>query len=802
MFMPIAPENQKLQRALALHRAGRLTEAAKLYRQISRRDPDNLHALHYLGMVEAAAGNVVEAKSLMARSLSAARPDIVFIENYATLLCRTGDVQSAIQICRRGLEINHASVPLLLNFAISLSRLGRLPEALAQFDALLLLDKDNAAILNERGGVLLALKQFETALASFDRAVMLAPAMVEAHINRGTACRELRRYDEALAAYDKALSLRPDAAIAWLGRGTVISTLKRYGQALGAYDKAIGFAPDLADAWLGRANAHFACKSYDLASADYEKAIALNPQLADAWLGRGNIDFAVKHYDDALSSYGKALEVNPDFAEAWLGRGNVLSGLKRFDEAVAAYDSANRLKPCLAGIESARLYAKKQLCDWRNSDAECAHLLSSFREGNLAAYPFEFLSLSSSSAEQLQCAARWIAKEYPASATPLWQGERYDRERIHVAYVSADFNPHPVSYLVAGMFEHHDQSHFELTGISLAPADSSEIGKRVEGAFERFIDASMQSDDEVAHLIKRLQVDVLVDLNGFTGGGRTGIFARRSAPIQINYLGYPGTSGADYMDYIIADRIVIPEDRRDCYSEKVIYLPDCYLVNDAAASISDRVVSRGNMGLPPAGFVFCCFNNNFKITPQVFSSWMRILGKVEGSVLWLAEVGPEVARNLRMEAAARGVDPARLVFAERLPLLADHLARLRLADLFLDTLPYNAHATACHALWAGVPVLTCRGETFAGRVAASLLLAVNLPELITDTPETYESLAVELTLDLSKLAEIRRRLASNRLICPLFDTRRFTRHTEAAYRAVYERHLAGLGPDHVQVSRL
>jgi protein O-GlcNAc transferase len=306
----------------------------------------------------------------------------------------------------------------------------------------------------------------------------------------------------------------------------------------------------------------------------------------------------------------------------------------------------------------------------------------------------------------------------------------------------------------------------------------------------------------VARLIRGLQIDVLVDLNGFTGGGRTGIFARRCAPIQINYLGYPGTSGADYMDYIIADQIVIPQDRRDCYSEKVIYLPDCYLVNDSAAPISDRVVTRRDRGLPASGFVFCCFNNNFKITPQVFNSWMRVLGMVEGSVLWLAAVGPEVARNLRMEAVARGVNPARVVFAERLPLLADHLARLRLADLFLDTLPYNAHATACHALWAGVPVLTRRGETFAGRVAASLLQAMDLPELITDTPQGYESLAVELALDPSRLAEFRRRLAGNRLVRPLFDTERFARHIEAAYRAACERHFAGLPPDHLQVSRL
>jgi protein O-GlcNAc transferase len=799
--MPTAREDQKLQRAMALHQAGRLAEAAKLYRQISNKDPHNLHALHYLGIIEAAAGNLARAKALLARSLSATPPNVMFIENYATILCKAGDFQAAIQVCRRGLEINPASMPLLFNSAISLFRLNRLQESLAQFDRLALLETNNAAVFNERGGVLTALKRYEDALASFERALALDPGMTEAHINKGSVYREMERYDEALAAYDRALSLSPDAAVAWLGRGTVASTLKRYDDALLAYGKAIGLAPELAEAWLGRGNAYFAQMSHTEASAAYDQAIALKPELADAWLGRGNILFAGRSYEDALLAYGNALAVNPDFAEAWLGRGNVLCGLKRFDEAVSAYDRANQSQPCLPGLESARLHAKQRLCDWSNCDAECAQVLSSFRNGALAAYPFEFLSIPSSSEDQLQCARRWITREFPASVTPMWRGERYDHDRIHVAYVSADFNPHPVAFLVAGMFEHHDRSRFEITGISLGSADNSEIRKRIEGSVERFVDASMQSDDDVAELIRSLQIDVLVDLNGFTGGGRTGIFARRPAPIQMNYLGYPGTSGADYMDYILADRIVIPEDQRGCYSEKVIYLPDCYLVNDAGLRISDRVIAREDLGLPSTGFVFCCFNNNFKITPHVFGSWMRILGRVEGSVLWLAAVGPEVARNLRREAAARGVDPTRVIFAERLPALSDHLARLRSADLFLDTLPYNAHATASHALWAGVPVLTCRGETFAGRVAASLLQAIGLPELTTNMPEAYEDLAIELAENRSRLMQIRCRLADNRLTSPLFDTRLFTRHIEAAYAAAHERHLAGLPPDHLQVSR-
>ncbi len=792
-------ENQKLKRALALHQAGRLTQAAKIYRQISSKNPDDVHALHYLGMIEAASGNIAEARALMARSLSGTPPNVRFIENYATLLTQAGAFTQALEVCRQGLAISGASLPLLLGSAIALFKLGRLTEALAQFDRLLLLHKDHAEAFNERGGVLLAMKQHEAALGSFERALTLAPAMVEAHINRGTACRELERHEDALAAYDRTLALQPDVAVAWLGRGAALSALKQYDEALSAFDKAIGLAPNLAEAWLARGNAHFARRSHAAASTDYDQALALDSGLADAWLGRGNVLFAFRHYDEALRSYEKACAAMPEYAEAWLGRGNVLSGLKRFAAAASAYDQAKRLKPALPGVQSALHHAKRQICDWSDYEGEYARVLASVRNGELAAYPFEFLNLPSSSADQLLCARAWVAKEFPAAPAPAWHGRRHNHGRIHVAYVSADFNPHPVAYLIAGMFEHHDKARFETTGISIGAAGSSDIRTRIEASLERFIDARALSDVQIADTIRQLEVDILVDLNGFTGDGRTGIFAQRAAPIQINYLGYPGTSGADFMDYIIADRTVIPEDKRGCYSEEVIYLPDCYLVNDDSLPISETVPSRADLCLPQEGFVFCCFNNHFKITPDVFGSWMRILAAVEGSVLWLAEGGADASRNLRAEATARGIDSARLIFAERVPALPDHLARLRAADLFLDTLPYNAHATASHALWAGVPVLTRLGETFAGRVGASLLRAVGMPELVTEAPEAYECAAIAIAKSPEKQAETRDRLARNRLSRPLFDTKLLVTQLESAFARVHERHLAGLPTDHVQL---
>lgn len=369
-----------------------------------------------------------------------------------------------------------------------------------------------------------------------------------------------------------------------------------------------------------------------------------------------------------------------------------------------------------------------------------------------------------------------------------------------MAYVSADFREHAVAYLIAGLFERHDRSRFEITAVSIGPDDKSAMRNRIQAAAEYFVDAWRTHEKDIAALVRQREIDVVVDLNGYTEYNRIGIFSRRPAPIQVNYLGYPGTLGAECMDYIMADRILIPEDRSEFYLEKLAALPDSYQMNDDKRVISDRVFTRAELGLPETGFVFCCFNNSHKITPQMFDCWMRILKQVDSSVLWFLETNATIAGNLKKEAVARGVDARRLVFAKRMP-LHDHLARHRLADLFLDTLPYNAHTTASDALWAGLPVITCMGQSFAGRVAASLLNAIPLPELITTTLEAYEALAVAVATRHDELEDIKGKLAHRRLTAPLFDTEKTARHIEAAYVAMVARHQAGLAPGHIDVPR-
>jgi predicted O-linked N-acetylglucosamine transferase (SPINDLY family) len=490
--------------------------------------------------------------------------------------------------------------------------------------------------------------------------------------------------------------------------------------------------------------------------------------------------------------------MKPHLAEAWLGRGNVFFyDLKRYDEAFAAYDRAVSLKPRLRSAEAARLHTKMHLCRWEKLEEEITHLTTSVRSG--ICDPFTLLSLSDSFDDHLCCAQAWVASRYPKASKSIWPGTIYKHSKIRVGYVSADFNRHPIAHLTAELFELHDKTRFELSAYSIGPDDKSDIRQRLINSFDNFVACENRSDAEVAHAIADAEIDILIDLNGFTKGARTNIFAYRPAPIQVNYLGYPGTMQASYIDYIIGDKTIFSFSDGAAYSEKLVSLPHCFQPNDRKRLIADAAFKRQDFELPADRIVFCCFNRSYKILPEMFGCWMRILKGVEGSVLWLSAENETAIANLKKEAQVRGVDPTRLVFARRMEQLPEHLARHRLADLFLDTLPYNAHTTASDALWTGLPVLTKLGNTFAGRVAASLLDAIGLPDLITHSREEYEALAIELALNREKLQAIREKLERNRLTTPLFDTALYTKHLEAAYKAMYQRHQTGLPPDHIDV---
>jgi protein O-GlcNAc transferase len=510
----------------------------------------------------------------------------------------------------------------------------------------------------------------------------------------------------------------------------------------------------------------------------------VQPDYADAFNNRGNILVVLKQLEEALASYERALAVRPDFAEAFNNRGNTFKELKRLEEALASYERAIVLKPdhkyALGGLADCTI----RLCDWTR-DRLSGEVRQRVSEHKSIIAPFTLLGYSDDESLQLLCAKNFIQDQIGVSQKPLWRGTVWRNEKIKVAYVSADFRHHPMAYLMVELFELHDRSRFEVIGVSFGFDDRSEIRARLVAGFDQFVDVRTKSDAEVARLLNGLRVDIAIDLMGHTSDSRPQIFAFRPTPIQVNYLGFPGTTGADFIDYIIADQIVLPFDRQPYYTEKIVHLPDCFQVNDRERRITTRTPTRQEVGLPVDGFVFCCFNNNWKITPTMFDVWMRLLQAVEGSVLWLGSANKDAEMNLCNEARTRGVDPNRLIFAGRTDRLEDHLARHRVADLFLDTLPYNAHTTASDALWAGLPVVTCEGRAYPGRVASSLLHAIGLPELVTSNLADYEALALKLVREPALLAEMKARLARNRDTHPLFDTDRFRRNIEAAYMQMW-----------------
>lgn len=559
--------------------------------------------------------------------------------------------------------------------------------------------------------------------------------------------------------------------------GAISAALGRLEEAIALYDRAVLLAPDYYEAHNNRGNALKDAGRTTDALAAYDAAIHLNPMLAEAHVNRGILCRIAGRIDDAVASYQHAIRLNPTTALAHENLGNALLDLGRMDDAVTSYETAIGLLAHDRVAQSRILHRLAHMCRW-SAVTETANEALAVADG-AALPPFHLLPVTDDPARQLQCAKGWSEALYghglsaPAStAAP--------HEQIRLGYFSSDFHNHATMNLIGRMLELHDRARFEVHAFSFGATTHEGVRQRLLGSVDHYHDVSSLTDDAIAAHARTLGIDIAIDLKGHTANARPGIFACRAAPHQVSYLGYPGTMGAPFIDHIIADRIVIPEDQRTHYSEKVLYLPHCYQVNDDQRPISDGALTRADMGLPEQGFIFCSFNDNYKIAPDIFDIWMCLLAKVDGSVLWLLAANPWAPVHLRREAARRGIDPARLVFAEKMP-MADHLARHRCANLFLDTFKVNAHTTASDALWAGLPLITLPGRSFAARVAASLLHAIGLPELIAETAADYEALALTLATDPARLADIRQRLAANRLTSPLFDTDRFTRDIEAIY---------------------
>jgi protein O-GlcNAc transferase len=808
-----------IEQGKALHQIGRIAEAEAVYRSVLVRDPRQFDALHLLGLILYQRGHLGEAHDLLSQAVKLRPRSPQALTIFMAALLAMGRLEEALTACDRLIAIDGRSLDALYNRAVVLSRLRRFDDALIAFGKVLARDGGSIDALFERGNALAALSRFDEAVSAYDAVLGKVPAHIGALTNRGNALMKLGRHAEALACYDQLLAVRPDDANALSNRGIVLRLLGRYEEAIVSCERALRIDPNSVAAWITRGNALAKLARYEDALASFERAAASDPRDVEALNNRGfaltqlrrfaealatfdralAIDpanlgvldnrgaalLAMNRFEDALAEFERALALKPDDAETLYHRGHALANLARYEEAVTAWERVLAIDSRHPHALGALAFYRLKLCDWHEAGEFELKLKRALDDERAVVEPFTLLAYSFTPAEHLQYTRRFVRHKLPAIAQLPQVQEPRDREKIRLAYLSADFRNHATAWLAAELFELHDRSRFEVLGVSYGVDDGSETRRRLIGAFDQFHDVALRSDREVAELLLGLGVDIAVDLKGHTQNGRPAILAYRPAPVQVSYLGYPATMGVEFIDYVLADRIILPANHAEFYAEKIVHLPDCYQPNDSKRRIGAEVPTRASVGLPESGFVFCSFNNSYKFTPRFFDIWMRLLRQVEGSVLWLLATSEAAMHNLRNEARAQGVDPSRLVFAPKVD-VSRHLPRHRLADLFLDNLPVNAHTAASDALWVGLPVLTCMGENFVGRVAASLLNAVGLPELVTRSLDEYEDLALKLASDPVLIASVRQKLDGNRKRYPLFNTDRLRRHIESAYMTMWD----------------
>jgi protein O-GlcNAc transferase len=792
------PPQALLMQAVALHQQGQLDQAKALYEQVLTKQPKNFDALHMQGVIAIQSKNYQQAASLIRKAISIDSKNAVAYINYATALQQLNLLDDALASHERAITLKPDYAEAHYSRGGVLMSLGYLKEALASYELAIKLMSDYVDAYNNHGAVLHELKRYDEAVASYERVIALKPGYAEAHYNRGNALQALKRFSDAVESYCHAIALKPDYAEAYNNRGVALQQLQRLEEAATSYECAIALRPDYAEANYNIGNVFAELKRLDAALNSYNRAILLKPSYTEAYISRGNLLQNFDYLHEALANYSAAIELNSNCAEIYVYRGNTLKKINCFIEAITSYERAIELQPDYDFLLGMLIHMRSQIFDFDGYHQIADQIKAKLENKEKVSQPFPVLALFDEPVLQKSAAEIWLQDSHP-HPSPLGAIPHYQRQgKIRLAYYSADFHNHATAHLMAQLFECHDQERFELFAFSFGPDSSDPMRQRLVAAFDHFIDVRFESDQAVAQRSRDLGIDIAVDLKGYTQGQRVGIFAHRCAPVQVSYLGYPGTMGAPFMDYLIADKVVIPPESQEHYSEQVVYLPHSYQVNDNHRAIADTVWRKSDLGLPEEGFVYCCFNNSYKITPSTFASWMRILQAVPHSVLWLLGDNATAQRNLQQHAQAAGIDSSRLVFAPRMP-LAEHLARHRAADLFLDTLPCNAHTTASDALWAGLPVLTQQGQAFAGRVAASLLHAVGLPELIVHTTQEYEELAIALARDPQRLSHIKAKLVAQRETAPLFNTQQLARHIEQAYAAMHERALAGLAAQGFEV---
>ena len=761
-----------LQQAIQAFQGGNFDGAELMLKRVLQVDSKNLTGLHVLGLIKASQANYKEAADFLGRAARIDPNEASIQYNLAKALTDSGNDKEAVIHHKKAVALAPNNPEAWLNYGKTASNLGR----------------------------------YEDALVWYSKALSLRPDYAEAALNKGAALNELKRYEEAMTFTELGLAINPNLAEAWSNRGVSLKELKRYEEAIDCYDRALKLKPDYHEAWSNKGVTLHALKHFDEAIDCYDRALSLKPDYHEAWLNKGVTLNELKHFDGAIDCYDRVLSLKPDFIDALVNKGMALSRSNMPEEALDSYKRAMEIEGDYAGLIGYILHAKLQLCDWTNIYVDLLNFENELKENTKVVDPFLALLLSDNLEVQKKSSEIYAKEKFILSADLGPILKRPAGPKLRLGYFSSDLYYHPVSIWLTEQLEHHDKSQFELFAFSFTQVKDP-MRARLENVFDHFIEVDGKSDLEIAQISRTLGIDIAFDLCVYTGEARPGIFAIRAAPIQVSHLGFPGTSGSSCIDYIISDSHALPEQAKQFYTEKIAYVP-CAYTYDKERQLGTEILTRAQFGLPQNSFVFTCQNGSYKIMPEVFGIWMDILKAVPGSVLWLMQPNPTATQNLIKSALSHGIESDRLIFTKREVVAADqekarisrYLASYRLADLFLDTWPYNAGTTAVDALFAGLPVLTKAGASPVSRMATSALNAIEMPELITKTAADYRTLAIELATDPKKLNLIRDKLASNKLKSPLFDSVTNTKYLESAYLRMYERYQADLQPDHIVIT--
>ena len=796
-----------LEKGLYFHRQGDLEKAEKNYREILDVTPMNADALHFLGVLSNQKQENKAAIDLITRAIQIFPNRPIYHNNLGNAYRDSGRCDQAIACYQRALQIKSDLVETYINMGIAYHQLAELDRAVCAYQKAIKLKPDSAEAYYNLGNTFKEQQLFEEAISCYRRAAVINPMFIEAYYNLAGSLEQQSRLDEAIECLNQCLRIKPQWAEVYNNLGNLLNQKGLSDAALSSYQQAIEIKPGLYEAHNNLGNALKYRGRFAEAIDCYQKALQYRPDYTEAYQNMGAAFTEQGRLEEGIGCFQKAIQLRPDFAEAYNFLGLCFERQAKVAEAISSFEKAIQIKPNYVEAYSYLIHQYQHNCDWQRMMQFSKRLDELNRQAvdnrkSCAEPPFISMARHSDLSQDLINARAWcrkIVEPLQNLKLPfLFESRRSETRKLAIGYLSCDFHNHATAHLMRRVFGLHDREKFEINCYSHGPDDHSNYRKQIREQSDQFIDIRELSHIDAARRIYADKVDILVDLKGHTKDARLGILACRPAPIQVHYLGFPGTTGADFIDYLISDKIVTPIEHAPFYSEKLVFLPHSYQVNDAQQEIAPRVWQKEELGLPRNSFIFSSFNLPYKIDPVMFDCWMRILSQIPHSVLWLFNGGETTTKNLKQEARIRGIDPRRLVFADKLP-KAEHLARLRLADLALDTRIVNGHTTTSDSLWAGVPVITLQGGHFASRVSASLLNAIGLSEMTTRNLDAYERLAVRLAKHPAEHQKIKAKLSVNRLTQPLFDTHGFVGHLEAAYQKMWCLFAAGQAPQQFEV---